>query len=49
MGDPAFLKRVIWIGSTRRDFRALPAPVKSQMGYALYVAQQEAERIARGE
>lgn len=34
------LKPVIWVGSSRRDFRALPDPVKSRMGYALYVAQQ---------
>ena len=33
-------KPVIWIGSSRRDFRALPQAVKSRMGYALYVAQQ---------
>jgi len=40
MNDPPSLKQVIWIGSSRRDFRALPRPVKSHMGYALYVAQQ---------
>ena len=34
------LKPVIWIGSARRDFRAMPTGVKSDMGYALYVAQQ---------
>src|SRR5712671_6430939 len=34
------LRPVIWIGATRRDFRTLPAAVKSHMGYALYVAQQ---------
>jgi phage-related protein len=34
------LKPVIWIGSSRRDFRALPDAVKSRMGYALHVAQQ---------
>jgi len=34
------LKPVIWIGSTRRDFRAMPGTVKSDMGYALYLAQQ---------
>lgn len=33
------LKPLVWIGSTRRDFRAMPADVKSHMGYALYVAQ----------
>jgi phage-related protein len=32
-------KPLIWIGATRRDFRAMPADVKSSMGYALYVAQ----------
>ena len=32
-------KPVIWIGPSRRDFRALPGEVKSRMGYALYVAQ----------
>ena len=40
MIEPAALKPVIWIGSTRRDFRAFPSAVKSHMGYALYVAQQ---------
>jgi phage-related protein len=34
------LKPVRWVGSTRRDFRALPDFVKSRLGYALYVAQQ---------
>jgi phage-related protein len=34
------LRPVIWIGSSRREFRALPDPVNSHMGYALYVAQQ---------
>ena len=38
--DDSSLKPVIWVGSTQRDFRALPEPVKSHMGYALYVAQQ---------
>ena len=34
------LKPVIWLRSTRRDFRAMPAVVKSDMGYALFLAQQ---------
>src|SRR5437588_10393735 len=34
------LKPLIWIGSARRDFRAMPAAVKSDMGFALYLAQQ---------
>lgn len=40
MFDPPSAKPVIWMGSSRKDFRALPAEVKSHMGYALYVAQQ---------
>jgi phage-related protein len=40
MIDRPSLKPVMWIGSSRREFRALPQPVKSHMGYALYVAQQ---------
>lgn len=40
MIDHRDLKPVIWVGSSRRDFRALPIEVKSHMGYALYVAQQ---------
>lgn len=33
------LKPVIWIGSSRRDLRAFPDPVRDHMGYALYLAQ----------
>jgi phage-related protein len=40
MTDRRSLKPVIWIASSRRDFRELPDDVKSMMGYALYVAQQ---------
>jgi phage-related protein len=38
MIEDVHLKPVIWIGSTRRDFRAMPTAVKSDLGYALYVA-----------
>lgn len=38
MEVPPF-KPLIWVGSTRRDFREMPGEVKSHMGYALYVAQ----------
>jgi phage-related protein len=38
MTDPA-PKPLIWIGPTRREFRELPGPVRSLLGYALYVAQ----------
>ena len=40
MTDYDLLKPLIWIGSSRRDFGAMPQAVKSRMGYALYVAQQ---------
>jgi phage-related protein len=40
MSDQPPLKPLLWIGSSRRDFRAFPEPVKDHMGYALYVAQQ---------
>jgi phage-related protein len=38
MEEPA-PKPVIWIGASRRDFRTMPAEVKSHLGYALYAAQ----------
>jgi phage-related protein len=34
------LKTVLWVGSSRRDLRAFPEPVKDHMGYALYIAQR---------
>jgi phage-related protein len=34
------LKTVIWVGSSRRDLRAFPEPVKDHMGYALSIAQR---------
>ena len=40
MTDLFQLRPLIWMGSTQRDFRAMPAAVKSDMGYALYVAQR---------
>lgn len=30
---------LVWVGSSRRDFRAIPELVKSEMGYALFTAQ----------
>ena len=39
MTDAPPLKPVLWIGSSRKDLRALPAPVQDYIGYALYVAQ----------
>jgi phage-related protein len=36
---PELLKPLRWVGSSQRDFRAFPEPVKDDMGYALYLAQ----------
>lgn len=33
------LKPLIWVGSSRREFRSFPEEVKSEMGYALFLAQ----------
>jgi phage-related protein len=34
------LKPVFWIGSSRRDLQAMPQQVRSDIGQALYTAQQ---------
>ena len=31
---------LIWVGSSRRDLRAFPPPVRGDIGQALYAAQQ---------
>ena len=33
------LKAVRWVGSSRRDLRSFPAPVRRDIGQALYAAQ----------
>ena len=40
MPDKNSLKPVIWVGTSRADFRKFPDQVQNRMGYALYVAQQ---------
>jgi phage-related protein len=40
MSDEPSLKRVVWVGSSRRDLRALPDAVQDRVGYALYIAQR---------
>jgi phage-related protein len=40
MSDDAKPKPVVWVASSQRDFRAFPDKVKSEMGYALFVAQR---------
>jgi phage-related protein len=39
MADLPSPKPVIWVGSSRRDFREMPKGVRTRIGYALYVAQ----------
>jgi phage-related protein len=39
MASEVSIKPVIWLGSSRKDLREFPAPVRDHMGYALYVAQ----------
>ena len=34
------VKSIIWIGSSRRDLRAMPRKVRQDFGQALYAAQQ---------
>jgi phage-related protein len=33
------LRRLRWVGNSRKDFGEFPSEVKSEMGYALYEAQ----------
>lgn len=33
------MKRLLWMGSTRKDLRAMPASVQNTFGYALHQAQ----------
>ena len=40
MSEAPSLKPLIWIGSSRKDFRDFPGPVQDHVGYALYVAQR---------
>ncbi|HLG20847.1 MAG TPA: type II toxin-antitoxin system RelE/ParE family toxin [Bdellovibrionota bacterium] len=34
------LKPLTWVGASLKNFREFPDPVKDDMGYALYIAQQ---------
>jgi phage-related protein len=39
MFDDPTSKPLVWVGSSRKDFRDFPEEVKSEMGYGLFVAQ----------
>ena len=49
---PRPLKRLIWIGSSKKDLLALPAQVVQAFGYALYLAQagkkHDSAKVLRG-
>lgn len=38
--EPHLIKELIWIGSSRKDLKALPDEVRRVIGYALYRAQE---------
>ena len=40
MSVEAYLKPVVWVGSSRKDLRAFPDEAQRHVGYALYVAQR---------
>jgi phage-related protein len=40
MRDDPPLKPVTWAGTSLKDLREFPAPVRDHIGYALYVAQR---------
>ncbi|HEX4066265.1 MAG TPA: type II toxin-antitoxin system RelE/ParE family toxin [Acidobacteriaceae bacterium] len=41
-------RAVVWLGSSRRDVRSFPTPVRREIGVALYAAQQgETDPAAR--
>jgi phage-related protein len=40
MTEESTLKPVVWVGSSRKDLRPFPGPVREHLGYALYVAQR---------
>jgi phage-related protein len=46
------VRPVVWVGSSRRDLRAFPRPVRREAGQALYAAQQgetdPAAKVLRG-
>ncbi len=45
-------KPLVWIGSSKRDLMALPAPVVHKFGYALFLAQigkrHDSTKVLRG-
>lgn len=46
LDEPETLKPLAWIGSSQKDYRAFPDPVKDDMGYALYQAQRGSKHVS---
>jgi len=44
--DDASLKNLVWVGSSKHDFRDFPEVVKDDMGYALFRAQEGKEHCS---
>ena len=40
MEEPHRLKRIVWMGSSRKDIRSFPDEVRDFIGFALYEAQK---------
>ncbi len=34
------LKNIVWIGSSREELKKFPEPIKDEIGYAIYRAQE---------
>jgi phage-related protein len=39
MGGGGFLKKLIWVKSSKKDLMKFPTEVRREIGYALYMAQ----------
>lgn len=46
MEEPHHLKRVVWIGSSRKDLKSFPDDVKRSIGYALFQAQTSGKALS---
>jgi phage-related protein len=46
MEEPHHLKRIVWIGSSRKDLKSFPDDVKRVIGYALYQAQMGGKALS---
>ena len=40
------MRKVIWVGSSRRDLRAMPEEVREMVGFALYCAERDERHVS---